>query len=210
MHRPYNVALGRFAGLTLLLAVSLPATASPASKSDNTKSNTPVVMNHRVVERQEARGLPSLARGIRTFGAGASTSDRRPASRRPSMFDTSTIGPAPSLLGVTRKISGTPMAGGVTAFRISPNGATVVFIADKDTAGRFELYSVPANGSAAPIKLSAGLAFGAGDVGVSEFQISPDSSKVVFRADPNTGGGVDEIFSAPINASAAPVKLNTT
>ncbi len=150
-----------------------------------------------------------LSHGIRTWGIGAARADRdRPAAGRVEYEDTSSTGPQAALLGVTRKISGTPMAGSVSAFAISPDGVRVVFIADKDTAGLPELYSVPAGGSTAPVKLSTGLPFGSGDAGVSAFQITPDSTRVVFLADPNTGGGMDEIFSAPIDASGAPVRLN--
>lgn len=214
MHRPKPPTLRRLAGLTFILAITVPQAALPAAgSSTDQSSNRPVHMNLKLTDREETGqtwARPGLARGIRSYGIGAERIKPVTRSGRPSSFDEASVGPAPGLLGVTRKISGTPMVGSVTAFRVSPNGVTVVFIADKDTAGRFELYSAPANGSTAPVKISAGLAFGSGDNGVSAFQISPDSTKVVFLADPNTGGGVDEIFSAPINATAAPVKLNTT
>lgn len=213
MHRSNVLVLGGLAGLTLLLATTGPSAATPAPPSGSGQAGRPIEQNLPLKDRQEPRVFPAPARGIHTYGVGATRIDRGHeihAARHSRFFESATIGQAPGLLGVTRKISGTPMAGSVTAFRISPNGLTVVFIADKDTAGRAELYSAPADGSAAPIKLSAGLAFGSGDRGVSAFQISPDSAKVVFLADPNTGGGVNEIFSAPINASAAPVRLNTT
>jgi Tol biopolymer transport system component len=100
------------------------------------------------------------------------------------------------------------MAGSVVTFRVSPNGITAVFIADKDIAGRFELYSVPVDGSAAPTKISDGLPFGGGDNGVRAFEISPDSASVVFVADANAGSGNDDIYSAPIDGSSAPVQLN--
>jgi len=208
MHRSIRSAPCRFAVLSLILAFALPQTAMPATRPGIGPANQPIEENQVVTDRRQARALPSLERGIRTYGVGASRIDRGPA-RVPGAFEQASIGQPPALLGVTRKISGTPMAGSVATFRVSPNGVTVVFIADKDTAGRFELYSAPANGSAAPVKLSAGLPFGSGDIGVSDFQISPDSLKVVFLADANTGGGFNEIFSAPINASAAPVRLNT-
>ena len=49
------------------------------------------------------------------------------------------------------------MAGSVAAFTVSPDGQTAVYIADQDTAGRFELYSTPVDGSAAPTKISTGI-----------------------------------------------------
>ena len=106
------------------------------------------------------------------------------------------------------KISGASMAGSVTAFALTPDGATAVYIADQETVGRFELYSTPVGGSSAAVKISEGLALGAGDEGVSAFQISPDGTQVVFVADPS-GGGVDDIFSVPIDGSSAPVQLNS-
>ncbi|HET9481921.1 MAG TPA: thrombospondin type 3 repeat-containing protein [Candidatus Polarisedimenticolia bacterium] len=163
--------------------------------------------------RQPGAAMPPA--GIRSYGVGADRLDIEreavPEQRAAveSLGEAWLSGPPVNLAGLTRKISGSPMAGSVTGFRVSPNGAIAVFIADKDTLGRFELYSAPVNGSTAPVKLSAGLPFGSGDAGVAAFQISPDSARVVFLADPNTGGGVNEIFSAPIDGSAAPVRLNT-
>lgn len=112
-------------------------------------------------------------------------------------------------VGVIQKISRSPMAGNVTAFRISPDGDTAVFIADKDTSGRFELYSVPVDGSAPPTKLSSGLPLGSGNAGVHAFEISADSASVVFLADANAGSGNDDIYSAPIDGSIGPVQLNS-
>jgi Tol biopolymer transport system component len=109
---------------------------------------------------------------------------------------------------VTRKISGVPMVGRVTAFALGPDGTRAVYIADQAVAARFELYSVPVDGSGSPVKISTGLPFGTGDEGVSRFQISPDGSRVVFLADPNAGAGADDVFSAPIDGSSAPIQLS--
>ena len=197
MPRTSSLALTGLASLSLLLAASALSAATPDARS-----------------RHESTKQPQ---GIRSYGVGAARVDREAArapGMPPSLVPSDTFDPDASngqtfsLLGVTRKISGTPMAGSVTAFRVSPNGTRSVFIADKDTSGRFELYSAPVNGSAPPTKISTGLVFGSGDQGVSAFQISPDSAKVVFLADPNTGNGVSEIFSAPIDGSTAAVRLN--
>ena len=106
------------------------------------------------------------------------------------------------------RISAAAMAGSVNTFALSPDGVTAVYIADQDTLGRFELYSAPVDGSVPPVKLSSGLAFGGGDQGVSLFLVTADSNHVVFLADPNLGGGFDELVSAPIDGSVAAVRLN--
>jgi len=202
-----------FAGLLLVLAISTPLTATPVQQSDRGPDDRPIQFRNPAEDGQQA-GSSILSRGIRSWGVGATRRDvareavHGSAQQPGSYEDAFSAGQVSNLLGVTRKLSGSPMAGSVSAFRVSPNGATAVFIADKDTLGLSELYSVPVNGSAPPTKISAGLTFAAGKAGVSAFQISPDSSKVVFLADPNTAAGVNEIFSAPINGSSAAVRLN--
>jgi len=145
--------------------------------------------------------------GVRTYGRGAIRLDRAEStpidrSARPQNSRSE------STAAVTRKISGVPMVGRVTAFALSPDGARAVYIADQAVASRFELYSTPTDGSAAPTKISTGLPFGSGDIGVREFQISPDGTRVLFLADPNAGAGVDDLFSVPIDGSSAPLQLN--
>ncbi len=107
------------------------------------------------------------------------------------------------------KISGTIVAGGtVNSYKISPDSARVVFTAEQDTDDVLELYSTPI-ASSAPIKLSGTLVVD-GDVGASDddFKISPDSTRVVFRADKDTEGTA-ELYSTPI-ASSAPIKISGT
>ena len=70
---------------------------------------------------------------------------------------------------------------------------------------RQELYSVPIGGGTAT-KLNPALVNN-GDV-VSGFEISENSSTVVYLADQQTHG-VDELYSVPIGAGAA-AKLNPT
>jgi Tol biopolymer transport system component len=196
-------------GFVLTLSTIAALAGTPASRTPSDSANRPIERTRPSVETRAPGADPEPERGIRTSGVGAI----RPASGLaplpaavPVEDDSST--PFPALAGMTRKLSGSPMAGSVSAFRVSPNGATAVFIADKDTAGIHELYSAPVDGSAVPTKISAGLTFAAGKAGVSAFQISPDSARVVFLADPATAAGVNEIFSVPTNGSAAPVKLN--
>ena len=81
-----------------------------------------------------------------------------------------------------------PFGRNVTSFRISPDSSRVVYLTDQQTDNVIELYSVPLGGpAAAGIKLNGALVAG-GNVGI--FQISPDSSRVVYRADQDT----DEVF----------------
>jgi Tol biopolymer transport system component len=145
-------------------------------------------------------------RGFRDVNPGAV---RRDVARRIDVAGDGATEPGAALGAVTSvRISGAAMAGSVSDFALSPGGTTAVYIADQDTLGIFEIYSVPVDGSGAPARLTSGLAFGAGDEGVSAFRISSDGTRVVFLADPNLGGGQDELFSAPIDASATAVRLN--
>jgi Tol biopolymer transport system component len=103
------------------------------------------------------------------------------------------------------------------AFRISPDGARVVYAADQDQDEVFELFSVPVRGGAAPVKLSGPMVTG-GDVGLgiarpslgrplAQFELAPDGSRVVYRAD-QVSDEVFELFSAPLDGSSAPVRLH--
>ncbi len=96
----------------------------------------------------------------------------------------------------------------VDVFKISPNGGRVVYIADQETVSVHELYSVPVGGPAdAGIKLNKALPPN-GDV--SGFQISPDSSRVVYRADQDNVG-VRELYSVSLaGPNASGVKINGT
>jgi len=194
MRRWTSGALAVIAGMAFLLSSSEARNAAPARESAGER------------EVRTASGPP---RGIRSYGKGAV----RLEVLAPAVVDgdAQAVQEAPQDTGsvdVTNKISGTPMAGSVASFAVSPNGLIAVYVADQETVGRFELYSVPVAGSATPIKISTGLVFGAGDLGVGAFQISPDSTKVVFVADPTAGGGADDVFSVPIDGSSAPVQLN--
>jgi hypothetical protein len=196
-------------GLVVAFSTLAVLAADPAGPTRAGRVNRPLDQVRPIVERWTRHADSPLERGIESAGVGAGRIDSGVATQAAvaTTGDGSSV-PTPALLAVTRKLSGSPMAGKVSAFRVTPNGVTAVFIADKDTAGIPELYSVPVDGSAVPTKISAGLTFAAGKAGVSSFQISPDSARVVFLADPATAAGINEVFSAPTNGSAAPVKLN--
>ncbi len=94
---------------------------------------------------------------------------------------------------------------------ISPDSSLVVFMASEEF-GIYELYSAPIDGGSA-IKLNGAL-FESGisgpvfDGSVSEFLISDDSSKVVYRADQDTNS-LYELYSVPIDGGTV-TKLNNT
>lgn len=198
-------------GLVLTLSAVAALAGAPANRAPAGSADRPIDRTRPSGEtRGQGAGL-APERGIRTWGVGAVRLERGKAPLpADAPIEDASGAPIAALAGVTRKLSGSPMVGSVSAFRVSPNGARTVFIADKDTAGIHELYSVPVDGSSVPTKISAGLTFAAGKSGVSAFQISPDSARVVFLADPTTAAGVNEIFSAPTDGATAPVKLNAT
>jgi hypothetical protein len=88
----------------------------------------------------------------------------------------------------------------------SPDGSRVVYSADQDQDEVFELYSVPALGGQAPIKLNAPLS-GTRDVPLYGFRIAPDSARVVFAADQDVTGQI-ELWVVPIDGSLPPQELN--
>lgn len=101
------------------------------------------------------------------------------------------------------KLNGPLVAGGdIITQTISPDNSTVVFIADAEIDGVFELYSVPISGGTVT-KLNPNLS-SSRDVNI--FEITPDSSTVIFHADADTAG-VDEVYSVPIAGGTA-TKLN--
>jgi hypothetical protein len=94
----------------------------------------------------------------------------------------------------------------ITSFQISPDSTRVVYLAYQSPANVYELYSVPIGGpAAAGIKLNGTLvALG----NVTSFQISPDSSRVIYYADQQTDE-IFELYSVPLGGPAADgIKLN--
>jgi Tol biopolymer transport system component len=90
-------------------------------------------------------------------------------------------------------------------YALSPDGARAVYMAQQESAGVTELFSAPIGGG--PVaRLNAPPGAG-GDV--VAFQISPNPAvaRVVYQADQDTDG-VTEIYSAPLDGSVDPVRLN--
>lgn len=112
-------------------------------------------------------------------------------------------------------LSGTLVAGGSLGFsefqdgilELTPAGDRAVYLADARIDGRTELFSVPSDGSAPPLRLSANLVTGGQ---VSQFLITPDGTRVLYAADQELVGRL-ELYSVPIvggsvtRVSATPV-----
>ena len=99
------------------------------------------------------------------------------------------------------RLSGPLVEGGDTSgFEATPDGSRVLYLADQEVDGLSELYSV-STGQGPVVKLSAG-------AHVDVFRIAPQGTRVVYRA--RIGAGPFEIFSAAVDGSQPPVKLNST
>lgn len=81
----------------------------------------------------------------------------------------------------------------IDEMRVTPDGQTIVFIADLTAAGVNELYSMPVAGGDATPLLSSIEDF----TDVEPFIISPDGQTIVFHADYRVNGQ-GEIYSLPI------------
>lgn len=120
--------------------------------------------------------------------------------------------------GATKLNKPLVLNGDVTGlYALSPDSTRVVYVADQEVDGRDELYSVPITGPAGSgVKLNGALASG-GDVGggtapfLASFTdiggITPDSTRVVYAADQTTDGVID-LYSVPLDGSAAPTLLS--
>lgn len=111
--------------------------------------------------------------------------------------------------GATKLNDALPIGGDVIDFTTSPDGADVVYRADMMVNGRFEIFSVPTAGPATEtVKLNGALTPVNGEV--LAYAISPDSSRVVYRAIQQTADTV-ELYSVPLRGPAtAGIKLNGT
>ncbi|NOT31545.1 MAG: hypothetical protein HOP15_13945 [Planctomycetes bacterium] len=88
---------------------------------------------------------------------------------------------------VSTKLSGPLIAqGDVLDFQQTPNGTRVVYRADATANNLYHLFSAPADVSTPPVQLHPQMAF--------EFKVTPDSSRVVFRA--------SQLNSVPVDGSA--------
>jgi len=116
-------------------------------------------------------------------------------------------GSAPSVRLDSPDIVGRGIGNGEGRIEISPDGNRVVFVADQmlsSNSVRFHLFSAPIDGSQAPTRLHSGPPISGA---VHHFQISPDSTRVVFSAHFGTPQPA-ELYSVPIDGSAPPVRIN--
>src|SRR5690606_3487818 len=110
------------------------------------------------------------------------------------------------ILSLPVKLNGPLISGGnVADFHLSLDSSRVVYLADQDRDEVFELYSTPLDGSGSPVKLNRPLP--SGREVFSDFQISADSSRVVYRTDRGTSGA-EQVYSVPLDGSSDPLRLN--
>jgi Tol biopolymer transport system component len=101
--------------------------------------------------------------------------------------------------GTAVNLSGMLVSGGaVSSFRLSKDGTRVVFVANKEDVAKKELYSVPVDGSAAPVKRSGTLVTGGN---VIDYAISDNSQRIVYRADKDVVART-ELYSVPITTGS--------
>lgn len=126
----------------------------------------------------------------------------------------------PARGGTPLQLSAKPVSGGGVApgrallcagsyvpqpqFELSLDGKRIAYRADQDIDEVYELYSVPSDGSAAPVKLNAPLAPGL-SVPAFGFRFTPDGGTVVYAAP--DGAGVLRLHAVPSDASAPPLEL---
>ncbi len=96
-----------------------------------------------------------------------------------------------------------PEGGRVVEFLVGPDGTFVVYVVELDGLGT--LYRVPADGSGGALQLSS--VFGQGSDVVGGLQFSSDGDRVLYRGDQTTGG-VNDLYSVPVDDSANPVRVN--
>jgi hypothetical protein len=99
----------------------------------------------------------------------------------------------------------------INDINFTPDGSRVVFTAFGAPTPSQTIYSVPVNGSAAPIKLNT-----ADGRHVGSVLITPDGSRVVYLSgqseplgqdEPFTGPTPNALYTAPVDGSAKPAKL---
>ena len=100
-------------------------------------------------------------------------------------------------------ISGTIVPGGKVApgFRLTPDGTRVLFIADREVSSRNDLYSVAADGSAAPVRLNSIAT--AGDV--DSVLLDPSGTLALFHFVP--ASGESGIYRMAVDGSGTQVLL---
>lgn len=115
--------------------------------------------------------------------------------------------------GSTVRLDGITQADRAVAdFAISPDGHWVVYRADQNLDDMFELFTVPITGGT-PVRVSAFL-LNPGSDAFADYTFTPDSSRIVYRADRVINEGV-ELLSVAVTGGAstsiaAPGNLEST
>ena len=108
-----------------------------------------------------------------------------------------------SNLGVSTKASGTLVTDGDVAFNnylISPDGSLILYLADQDTNNMFELYLVNMTNPGISQKVNGTISAGSGILS-GQYQFSPDSSRMLYVADPDDDG-FDELFLVSVSGAS--------
>lgn len=95
----------------------------------------------------------------------------------------------------------------VDTFRLTPDGSTVVYTAERDSPGVLELYAVAAIGGTATKLNSTLVEGGAVAAGLGGFAIAADGATVVYRADQDVDETV-ELYAVPLGGGSS-TKLNS-
>ncbi len=127
------------------------------------------------------------------------------SSRVVYMEDSDELYSVPIEGGTVTRLSDPMDWGDITSFKISPDSSRVIYHADQDRFSINELYSVPIGGGTVT-KLNGFIIGRRGVEYAIDYQISPDSNRVIFLADKETDF-VNEIYSVPIGGGAI-TKLN--
>lgn len=100
----------------------------------------------------------------------------------------------------------------VGAFAVSPDGKRLAYSADAISAGAYETYMLPLDGSASAERISSGSVGDGRSVFVSGMRWSPDSSMLAFIADYDAGavGHFDLYVSSPQGPSVRLVAVGDT
>jgi dipeptidyl aminopeptidase/acylaminoacyl peptidase len=121
-----------------------------------------------------------------------------------AMLATLVLPTIPAAAGWTTLVGGLPAYTTIVKYQISPDSHYVVFTADVEVDNRYEIYSIPVAGGQ-PTRLNPPLVAG-GKVREVSFEITPDSSRVIYLADQEVDERF-ELYSVPIGGGPA-TKLN--
>ena len=91
-----------------------------------------------------------------------------------------------------------------THVKASSNGNWIVYLADPELNGKYDLYKAPTDGSQAAVKLNEGTVFGY----INNVDITPDGNWVIYT-ETHYGSYIDDLKKVSLENSQAPVKLNT-